>query len=292
MSVVQLSKAVNLNGLNNKNVSVRTNVNITNSKPEVLNILIYPDFNNSLRNITLNAGSTRDVICNVTLRDWNGYSDIVFVNATLWDVKNSDINSTDNNNTHYTNYNCTNTGNGVNYSVNYLCNFTVFYYANNGTWSCNVTVVDQSNTSNTRGNRTYFYSVYALNITDSIYYGNAAVEDFTINTTANITNFGNMPINITVEGYGGRPGDGLAMNCSLGGNITIDNERYSVSDVDWSSRIPLSTNPTTLTGLTIQKQTIPDTLVVNSSYWQMFINSSNNPGGNCSGYVVFTAIAP
>jgi len=286
-----LSSAANQHDTNYKNVTVRTNVNITNSKPEVLGISISPDINFSQKNITLNAGSLRVVVCNVSLRDWNGYTDIYLVNATLWDVKNSQQNTVDDNNTHYTNYNCTNAEDGVNYTVDYYCNFSVYYYANNGTWNCSVMVTDTAQTSGLKGNTTYFYSIYALNVTDGIFYGNAAVEDYTINTTANVTNFGNMPINITVEGYGSKQGDGLAMNCSLGGNITVDNERFSLYDTAFSSRTVLNSSPVNVNGLTVLKQTVPNTLMTNSTYWQMFINSTNNPGGNCSGYVIFTAMA-
>jgi hypothetical protein len=288
----QISNAANNNGPNNKNVTVRTNVNITNSKPEILAITVFPETNSSGNNITLNAGSMRNVTCNATLRDWNGYNDIVMVNATLWDMLSSTVNGVDNNNSHYTNVNCTNGGNGINYTVNYICVFPVYYYANNGTWSCNITVMDNSSTFSTRGNTTVIYPIYAVNITDGINYGNAAVEDFTVNTTANVTNFGNMAINITVEGYGAKSNDGLAMNCSLGGNITISNERYSLYDIDWTSKNVLTSSPVLLDGLTVSKQTLSDTLMTNATYWQLYVNSSNNPGGNCSGYVIFTATTP
>lgn len=40
------------------------------------------------------------------------------------------------------------------------------------------------------------------------------------------------------------------------------------------------------------KQTLAETQVINTTYWQLFADSTNNPGGNCSGYVLFTATAP
>ena len=110
------------------------------------------------------------------------------------------------------------------------------------------------------------------------------------NVTANITNFGNMAINITVEGYGARRGDGLAMNCSLGGNITVGNERFSAADVDWSSKTPLNSSPQLLSNLTLLKQN-DSNMITNTTYWQLYINSTNNPGGNCTGYIIFTAVA-
>jgi len=277
--------------LNYKNVTVRTQVNITNARPEVLNVTIYEDINNSARNITLNAGSFKSVICNATLRDWNGYPDIIYVNATLWHNSTSSYLSPDNNNSHYTNANCTNSGGGSGFYVNYVCNFTVIYYANNGTWVCNVTVMDNQSTTGSGMGSTTFFPVYALNVTDGIDYGGIAVLDTSNNVTANITNLGNMPINVTVEGYGTKRGDGLAMSCSLGGNITVSNERFSAQNIDWSSKIPLNSSAQLLANLTLNKQN-DSNLMVNTTYWQLFIDSANNPGGNCTGYVIFTAVAP
>jgi hypothetical protein len=292
LAIVPFSNAENIIYGNYRNVSVRTYVNITNAKPEVLSLFIYQDTNITLRNITLSAGSIRTVNCNATIRDWNGYTDIVGVNGTLWDSANSEYNTTDNNNTHYTNANCTSLSNGVNYTVNYICNFSVYYYANNGTWVCNVTAIDTFNKTGYKANTTVFYPVYALNLTNGIDYGNVAAEDYSVNRTANITNFGNMAINISVEGYGAVRGDGLAMNCSLGGNISVSNERFAISDLAWGSMTALTGSSQSLAGLTIIKQTDPVVQMINTTYWQLYLDSKGNPGGNCSGYVLFSATAP
>jgi len=289
--VLPLGIAPNNAGANYKNVTVRTQANITNSKPEVINVTIQDAFNASTRNITLSAGSFKDVMCNVTLRDWNGFNDIAYVNATLWHVATSSYGAADNNNTHYTNTNCTNGGNGVGFYVNYLCNFSIIYYANNGTWMCNVTVLDNQSAMGYGNGSSIFYPVYALNITEGIDYGSLAVEDISQNATANITNLGNMAINVTVEGYGVKKGDNLAMNCSLGGNITVANERFSTTNVDWTSKIPLNGSAQMLPNLTLSKQN-DSNLMINSTYWQLYADSANNPGGNCSGYIIFTAVAP
>jgi hypothetical protein len=290
--LLPIGMAPNINGPNYKNVTVQSRVNVTNSRPEVLNVTVHDILNSSLRNVTISAGGFKDITCNVSLRDWNGFNDIIYVNATLWHLATSSEYAVDDNNTHYTNTNCSDSGNGLGFLVNYLCNFSVAYYANNGTWICNITVVDnQSAVGHGKGNTT-FYPVYALNITDGIDYGSIAVEDFSGNATANVSNIGNMAINVTVQGYGARLNDGLAMNCSLGGNITVGNERFSASDTaDWASKIPLTSNAQPVTGLTLPKQT-NDTLMYNTTYWQIYIDATNNPGGNCTGYVVFTAVTP
>jgi len=288
--VLPLGVAPNNASANYKNVTVWTRVNITNSRPEVLNVSFQEVSNASLKNITINAGSSKTIYCNITVRDWNGFNDITYLNATIWHVATANYSTTDNNNSHYVNTSCVYNASTSTYIGWYICGFDVLYYANNGTWICNATVMDTVNTTGFGFGNSTFYPVYALNVTDGIDYGNAAVEDFTNNVTANITNLGNMPINVTVEGYGAKKGDNLAMNCSLGGNITVSNERFSTTDVDWTSKIPLNGSSQMLSNLTLVKQN-DSSLITNSTYWQLYIDSTNNPGGNCTGYIIFTAVA-
>ncbi|MGV8141477.1 MAG: hypothetical protein ACP5NW_03485, partial [Candidatus Woesearchaeota archaeon] len=60
--------------------------------------------------------------------------------------------------------------------------------------------------------------------------------------------------------------------------------------VEWSSKTSLSSTPQLLPNLTVMKQNDSD-IKVNSTYWQLYVDSTNGPGGNCTGYVIFTAIA-
>jgi hypothetical protein len=292
--VLPTSNAANVVGPNYKNVTVRTFVNITNSKPQVLGVSVFETLNVSSRNVTVSAGSTKSVTCNASVRDWNGFNDIVHVNATLYYFLNQSSDS-DDTNTHYTNASCTVNDSTGTYTGYFTCVFDVFYYANNGTWVCNVTVKDTYVNPNFTGynsNTTYFYPVYALNVTDGIDYGNVAVEEYsTPDKVANITNFGNRAINVSVEGYGIRRGDGLAMNCSIFGNITIDNERFATNaSIAYGNKASLTNASAFIPGLTMPKQTDPNALIINSTYWQLYIPP--NPAGNCTGYVIFTAMAP
>jgi len=293
MFVIPLATAPNIDGPNFKNVTVITKVNITNAKPEVLSVNVYPDTsisNISNRNVTINAGLTKTVYCNATVRDWNGFNDIIMANATLWNMQNTTFNSTViNNNSYYINSTCYLNASTGTFTGHYACGFDVYYYANNGTWNCTFQVMDNFNKSGSGANTTFFYPLYALNVTDGIDYGSMAVEETSQDFTANITNLGNRDINITVQSYARFIGDGLAMNCTIQGNISAENQRFgTAAGMAYTSKTPVNgTSPTSIGNLTVGKQTVAGSPVINTTYWQLYIPP--NPAGNCSGFIIFTA---
>jgi hypothetical protein len=83
------------------------------------------------------------------------------------------------------------------------------------------------------------------------------------------------------------------MNCSVTGNITVSNERFALtSGVAWASKTALTSTlgGSIIAGLTMSKQTVHNTFIVNSTYWSLYIPP--NPSGNCTGYIIFSAQAP
>ncbi|MFH1649130.1 MAG: hypothetical protein ABIA93_01110 [Candidatus Woesearchaeota archaeon] len=268
--------------------NVSTRVNVTQSKPVLLGVVIDENVGD-FANITLSQGATRDIYCNASIRDYNGWDDVAGVNATFYHITSS-ATAADDNNDHYTNSTCTTIGNDGQYIQNFTCIFPVYFYANNGTWTCNVTVIDNYNFTDTMLNTTIMSPLYALNVTSLIDYGNLAVEDYSENMTANVTNFGNMDINLTLFGYGAAELDGLAMVCDIG-NISIDNEKYSyLVDDDFVAKTALTDTATQVAGLTIFQQMNDSAASFNTTYWQLYIEP--NPFGQCNGTVVFEATAP
>jgi hypothetical protein len=265
-------------GPNYRNISIDTRANITNAQPEILNITLEDP-------VTLNAGTTYPVSCNISVRDWNGAATIDTVNATYFHSTSS-LNAADDNNTHYTNSSCTQTGIDG-FLANYTCTFDVYYYALPNEWNCTVFAND---TNSFVGNGTTNGSInelLALNVTNPIDYGDLAINDFSTDQTANVTNFGNVPINVSVYGFGNTTGDGLAMVCDQG-NITVDNQRYATSPaIPYASKTSLTSSGVQLENLTIGKQTLPTTEITNTTYWQLFVPP--NPFGQCNGTVVFQA---
>lgn len=273
-------------GPNYHNISVDAIVNVTQSKPEVISVLI----NDGSANITLSAGTTKKVICNATIRDYNGGATITEVNGTLFFNNTSFETDADDNNTHYSNTSCTSV-NANGYYNNFTCVFDVLYYANNGTWVCNVTAKDpydfNGDDTGSNFNTTMFDPLLAINVTNPIDYGDLAVGDTSGIVDANITNFGNRNINITVRGYGNESGDGLAMVCEFG-NITVDNERWSLNATDvWASMTPLTSASDMIGNMTIAQQLNDSDQEWNRTYWRLYVPP--NPFGFCNGTVVFEA---
>lgn len=277
-------------GPNYRNVSVDTRVNITQAPPSVLNVIISDNVTSPIANITLNAGSFKNITCNSTVRDYNGggtitnVSAVFYKNGTAWDAA-------DDNNTHYSNTNCT-LGASDAYTRNVSCGFAIQYYADSFTWTCNVTATDSYNFGNTsrfgwNSNTTFINALLALNVTTLIDYGDLATGDLAPAQQANVTNLGNQNINVSVRGYGSALNDGLAMVCDIG-NISVQHEKYNlIGGSDPTAYTNLSITATRIGGLTVQRQTNDSQQVLNTTYWTLYVPPG--PFGRCNGTVVFQA---
>jgi hypothetical protein len=265
-------------GPNYRNVSIDTRVNITNAGPEV-RLVTLPQ-----PGILLTAGGITAVTCNVTVEDYNGASDINYTSAVFYH-SSSTPGAADDNRSHYTNTNCTETGAGGDFK-NFTCEFNVTYYAYNGTWTCNATAFD-ARYNGTGSNTTTMFEILALNVTTQVIdYGNMSVGDTSGNRSANVTNLGNVDINVSVRGYGATDFDGLAFDCERG-SISVENQRYSLNvGDDYASKTPLSSTFTHM-GLTIPRQAASGTPPTSETFWQLYVPP--NPFGECNGTLVFQA---
>ena len=260
-----------------------------------LNVSVYyPNilFFEQIPSIILVPGSVKEVQCNFTVEDGNGASDIDSVNATFYSTT---VMSTDpdDNSTHYTNTSCENTGISGNQS-NFTCSFNVYYYALNGTWECNATAIDAQNLIETNNTNTTIEPLYALNVSQLfISYGSLSSSEYSGDRQLDITNFGNMNLNISTRAYGGNDplvGNNTAMLCDSGYNISLDNERYSLSSgIGFESKTPVNYFNEDM-GFTIQKQISPSALSINSTYWELLVPPL--PVTFCNGTIVLTASEP
>lgn len=289
-------------GLGTPNATVITNLTVGNTFPEIINVSINDDD----ASVALTANDTTLVTCIAILRDYNGDADINATNATFYDSSVSFYNDTDDNNYHYTNSSCEITADtgGYNgyaddpYHSLANCTFQVEYYANPENWVCNVTVNDSVSWTGTNYDEITISPLLALGVPDVIDYGTVNATYVSDENITNVTNYGNVQINLSLEGYARTPGDGLAMNCTLGNIGTIDAE-YEKYNLTASNPGPLShsafdavyrnvTSAPVINTFELAART-NDTLneAIKESYWRIYVPIG--VAGTCNGTIVFGA---
>jgi len=282
------------------NTSIESRVNVTNKNPTVSQVNMYRLSNMAQVSIDLTEGVTTTIICNATVEDWNGWNDIAAVNATIYDQASFNSNSPNDNNSHYYQGACSNSALNVT-SQMYSCSFEVWYFANNAAWNCNVSARDLSNTTTNAIDATNptFTMLAALNLSARIMdFGNMQPGDITTDAAEpviNVTNSGNVNINLSVDGFGVTDGDGLAMNCTVG-NISLSFLRYNVSnDQSYLTNMWNLTDNKLASGIPgyIINRRVDDTDYVklnstNSTYWKLLVPMGVK--GFCNGTVTFSAV--
>ena len=285
------------------NATVITILEVGNVFPEVLLVTLPED-------VTLIPNSTRLVSCVAIVRDWNEHPDIDNVYAEFFDMDVSDFGEDDEWNNHYTNSSCELVPDfgdymGISsdaYTILSNCTFYVQYYANPGinNWNCTVVVNDTYNWNGTGNNVTTMNELLAIGLPDVIDYGTVNATYVSEEQIANVTNFGNVQINLSLEGYARTQGDGLAMNCTLGniGEINITYERYnltesnagalnSLSEFDAAPYINLTSSPIIKQFNLNYKQDDTVALAHNSTYWRIYVPIG--VAGTCQGNIIVGA---
>ena len=271
-----------------RNATVETTVNVTNTEPNITSVRIIPD------PITLTANSTTTVWCNATIFEYNGLDDINLTNATLYDASVSTSDGADDNNYHYTNgscFECTEVLATYNYTCG--CKFEVEYYANNGSqWTCNFTVKDDNGTTDSLTNITTINGLLAIATPDQLDYGNLSVSQTSDEKELNITNVGNIDLNISVRGFANDTGTGgtnITMNCDFG-EIPETYQRYSMdTGTDFDEMFNVTNVSNMIYNFTIPQKTEDNVASdgENSTYWRLEIPYTI--GGFCNGSLEFIA---
>ncbi|RMD45948.1 hypothetical protein D6829_00750 [Candidatus Pacearchaeota archaeon] len=288
-------------GVDSPNVTVGTKMSIRNVEPEVLNVSI-----NDGNPITLIPNSTKKVSCIAIVADYDGDVDISSVNATFYDPQVSFDKDTDDNNYHYTNSSCSvnlsyGTYNGYaddSYRALANCTFDVWYYADAAQWTCNVSVFDLSGGSGRGVGNENISQLLALGLPDSIDYGVVNATSVSEENQTNVTNYGNVIINLSLEGYAVTQGDGYAMNCTYGSvqNISVQYEKYNLtnSNPGTLNLTQFEANYTNLTSSAVVKffnltvrQNDTQNEISKPTYWRIYL--PKGVAGNCTGHIVFGA---
>ena len=287
-----------------ENVTVITQLNIGNVFPEILNVSL-----NNEEDIALTPNETTLVSCMAVVRDYNGRDDIANVEALLYD-SSAIVPKADAGNDHYTNSSCeiiydfgtynTYVDDG-NYTALANCSFHLQYYANPGEWICNVTVNDTYNWQDNQANTGEVLQLLALGLPETIHYGTVNATFVSDENVTTVTNFGNVMVNLSLEGYGAERGDGFAMNCTTGNvqNISIEYERFNLTETT-PGPLTLSEFNSLYEALTSDpleplirqfqldyKQDDDPTLSQKDSFWRIYVPIG--VAGTCDGHIIFGA---
>lgn len=289
--------------IGNPNATVQTLLEIGNVYPEILNISI-----NEGSSITLNPNSTRQVSCVAVLRDYNGEDDIASVNATLYSINFSSYTDVDDNNYHYSNASCvinTSFGSYNSYSDDAYgalsnCTFAVQYYAVPGPWGCQVWVEDIYEWTDNDTNTQTMNQLLALGLPNNINYGVVNATYVSDENITNVTNLGNVYLNLSLEGYGAVEDDGYAFNCTQGNvqNISIEYEKYNLTNsnpgvITHTQAVANYTNltsgnaPIRAYNLSYRLNDADPLDGTKQSYWRVYVPIG--VAGNCTGNIIFGA---
>ncbi len=286
-----------------ENATVQTYLTVGGVYPEILNVSI----DDNAASVTLIANSTKLVSCIAVLRDYNEDDDIVEAYAEFFHNSDSSLSDTDDNNTHYTNGSCEIDRDFTSWHEHtddvYLalanCSFDVQFYATPGTWNCTVFVNDTFNWTDSDSDTITVNDLLSINLPETINYGTVNATYVSNENVTRVTNFGNVPLNLTLSGYGYAENDNLAMNCTLGSNknISVHYEKFnltSTSSIDQSDfsefdqyYANLSETPTIYNFNLNYNFDETTNGAYNDTYWRVYVPLG--VAGSCSGNIIFGA---
>ena len=231
--------------------------------------------------VNLVAGGLEEMQCNASFA-----GSVTTVNGTLYDTNVSFPEASPNNSSHYFNDSC-----AVDLSQSkVICGFSLLYYANNGTWRCNINASNGITTDSIETS-TKINSLIAINITPPVIdYGGVQPLNLSELINVNVSNAGNVRFDLSLYGYSVYPNDNTSLNCTPTA-IPLAAERLNLNgSLNYDEMTFIGNNPdnTTFTSLDLQQRN--DTVTwINETYWRLQV-----PTGlavqQCNGTIVFTAI--
>ena len=242
--------------------------------------------------VTLNEGTTKNVVCSGTVTDADGFADITSVKADLFRTGVGIGSATDNNN-HYQesgDSECVPSG-GSGTSETYTCTISVQYYADPtdtgspnsaDNWTCTLTPTDATEEGTAASDTIEMNSSIALSVSETnITYGtvNANTDTGATNQTITVENTGNRDIDPQLSGTN---------MISGGDSIAVGQQEYSATTFTYSAGTDLSASATTL-DITLPQPTNDVTPTIQDTvYWGLGV-PGGTPAGTYTGSNTVTA---
>src|SRR3989339_243202 len=179
------------------------------------------------------------------------------------------------------------------------CNFQVYYYANPGNWNCTMFVNDSVGFSDLQNDSITMNQLLSIGLPASIDYSVVNSTAVSGEQTVNVSNTGNVILNLSLSGYAVTEEDNYSMNCTLGNiqNISINYEKFrlntsitgplTLSDFE-ANYTNLSSGPTVKRFNLNFRQDDANDDAINGTYWRVYV--PRGVAGNCTGNILFGAV--
>ena len=262
----------------------------------ILNIssALVDDFILSPENeIDLIAASTQEVGCSAVIEDLDNNLDnvwgVFYADSSFYEDDND-------NNEHYTNDSCfINSSYGNVNESEVICKYNVHYYAYSDNWTCIINANDILGVESNASDGTFINSLLSVGAVSSINYGDLTGDSVSNESVLNITNYGNVDIDLSLYGYGNEEGDNYSMVCDSG-NISVEYQKYNLTspntgEMGFSELEDVYYNLSSESvlrsfNLDMRRNDIVNN-AINQTYWRIYAPSYVN--GNCSGNIFIGA---
>lgn len=266
-----------------------------NTPASFFNLTVEDQTTSPINEIDLTPAATTSTMCSGIIEDPEGASSIQAVHAELFSSLSS-FGATDDNNDHYTNSSCLiNTSYGTANQAQINCTFELEYYARAGSWTCQINATDNYSSSTLASDTTSINTLLALGVDSPMDFGEINAQEVSLEKTSNVTNYGNVEINLSLSGFGQTPFDGNAMECGAQ-DIAVGYMKYNLTASN-SSNLTLSESETIYENLTASpiikefnlnfRQNDGANEAVSSTYWRVYV--PEGIGSGCTGNIVFGA---
>ncbi|MBS3088078.1 hypothetical protein J4226_05795 [Candidatus Pacearchaeota archaeon] len=266
-----------------------------NTPPVFINITIEDFLTSPQNEIDLTPATQTQANCFGVVSDYEGATSMQSVLAELFSTSSS-FGASDDNNNHYTNSTCgidTSYGNENQAMIN--CTFQIEYYADSGNWQCQINTTDNYSSSILTSDTTSINTLLALGVNSPMEFGEMELEEVSPEAEARVTNYGNIQINLTLNGYGQTPLDGKAMECGTT-DIPIDYMKFNLTASNSSGLTlqqletiyqNLTSSPTTHEFNLDSRQNDMENEANKSTYWRVYVPQGISD--DCMGNIVFAA---